>query len=208
MSTTDVPAANTENLGIFEDKNLTLQDHLDPDKHFIGDSLPAPSSGEVATSIGVSSGTGSSPFPARADHTHKLDPTFFPFTLYFAPSGITDATTGSSFVTWFILPTFTVPSWATSAVIQININNMYGITAACDYAFDAIISTSSGGYADYGYAGFPRTSERVNTSFTRERTGFTTGPQGVHIGARRWNGTGGARADAATRVTGYVIFTQ
>lgn len=53
----------------FEHKTLTDREHLDPDKHWIGEALPSPSSGELAAS-GNANSTGDSPYPARADHTH------------------------------------------------------------------------------------------------------------------------------------------
>lgn len=59
----------------FEEEPLTTKEHMDPDKHWIGESLPAPSPGDIASVIGTSaSATGSSPFPARADHTHDIGP--------------------------------------------------------------------------------------------------------------------------------------
>lgn len=53
----------------FQDEALTEVSHQDPDKHWIGEALPAPSQSEVEKS-GTVSGVGESPFPARADHTH------------------------------------------------------------------------------------------------------------------------------------------
>lgn len=63
MSTTESSASG------YEEENLTHRDHLDPDKHWIGEALPAPSIQELATS-GYATGVGESPFPARADHYH------------------------------------------------------------------------------------------------------------------------------------------
>jgi hypothetical protein len=56
------------------DANLTIRDHMDPDKHWIGETLPAPTQGDLAGTVGTVSGPGDSPFPARADHMHKVDP--------------------------------------------------------------------------------------------------------------------------------------
>jgi hypothetical protein len=53
------------------DENLTLRDHLDPDKHWIGETLPAPTIGDVQYA-GVTTSAGASPFPSRADHSHDL----------------------------------------------------------------------------------------------------------------------------------------
>lgn len=55
----------------FEQTPMMLIDHLDMDKHWIGEALPSPSTGEIKTA-GIISTTGSSPFPARADHTHDV----------------------------------------------------------------------------------------------------------------------------------------
>lgn len=54
---------------------LTEVLHMDPDKHFIGETLPSPSLAE-ATYAGVKTATGTSPFPARADHSHDTRAAF------------------------------------------------------------------------------------------------------------------------------------
>jgi hypothetical protein len=51
---------------------LTIRDHLDPDKHWIGESLGIPTQSEIAATVGTISTPGESPFVARADHLHKL----------------------------------------------------------------------------------------------------------------------------------------
>jgi len=61
--------SNTPN---FEEEKLTERDHLDPDKHWIGEALPAPSIKETQTG-GLTNSPGDSPFPARADHHHGTD---------------------------------------------------------------------------------------------------------------------------------------
>jgi hypothetical protein len=53
------------------DETLTVRDHLDPDKHWIGETLPAPTIGDVQYA-GVLTSAGASPFPSRADHSHDL----------------------------------------------------------------------------------------------------------------------------------------
>lgn len=68
-STPDDPSGT----GGFEELPITFRDHLDPDKHWIGDALPAPSIGEVRAA-GQVTDEGDSPFPARADHTHDVKP--------------------------------------------------------------------------------------------------------------------------------------
>ena len=55
--------------GIFKEEPLTVRDHMDPDKHWIGETLPAPSEGEI-TYAGAETKVGESTFPARADHSH------------------------------------------------------------------------------------------------------------------------------------------
>lgn len=55
----------------FEQIPMMLIDHLDMDKHWIGESLPSPSLSEVKTA-GIVNSTGISQFPARADHTHDV----------------------------------------------------------------------------------------------------------------------------------------
>ena len=54
-----------------QEESLTIRDHLDPDKHWIGESLPAPSPEEVSSTGSITT-VGTSPFPARADHAHEL----------------------------------------------------------------------------------------------------------------------------------------
>lgn len=55
-----------------QDTPLTIREHLDPDKHWIGETLAPPTQTEIAATIGTVSGPGDSPFVARADHIHKL----------------------------------------------------------------------------------------------------------------------------------------
>ncbi len=55
--------------GPFEEENLTVRDHLDPDKHWVGEALAPPSVNE-ATFAGVETAVGDSPFVSRADHSH------------------------------------------------------------------------------------------------------------------------------------------
>jgi hypothetical protein len=73
------------------DANLTIRDHMDPDKHWIGETLPAPTQGDLAATVGITSGPGDSPFPARADHMHKVDIALLPVFSTYNPSivGIT-----------------------------------------------------------------------------------------------------------------------
>jgi len=53
----------------FKEANMTLREHQEVDKHYIGDGLPVPSPSMVRPS-GLANDSGESPFPARADHTH------------------------------------------------------------------------------------------------------------------------------------------
>lgn len=55
---------------LYTERNMTLREHQDTDLHYIGDSLPVPSTSQAQPS-GLASASGSSPFPARADHTHE-----------------------------------------------------------------------------------------------------------------------------------------
>jgi hypothetical protein len=66
----------------FEQETLTIIDHLDPDKHWIGEGLPA-AGNDTALSAGYGSHIGTSPFPARADHQHDFT-TYFSFYGQFA----------------------------------------------------------------------------------------------------------------------------
>lgn len=63
--------APKENSSLIEDEQLTVYQHMDADKHWIGESLPPPSIQEVQYA-GVKTAVGESPFPARADHSHDL----------------------------------------------------------------------------------------------------------------------------------------
>ena len=53
----------------FEQEPLLKIEHEDPDKHWIGETIPAPSTSEVV-GAGNENFAGNSPFPARADHSH------------------------------------------------------------------------------------------------------------------------------------------
>ena len=53
----------------FKEESLSVRDHMDPDKHWIGETLPGGSDAETRPS-GIRTSAGSSPFPARADHSH------------------------------------------------------------------------------------------------------------------------------------------
>lgn len=55
--------------GSFTEESLTEREHNDPDKHWVGETLPAPSVDDVKFA-GVDTSAGASPFPARADHSH------------------------------------------------------------------------------------------------------------------------------------------
>ena len=65
------PTESTRTLtsDLYTEQKMTLREHQDTDKHYIGDSLPVPSNSQVV-GTGTSSSAGSSPFPARADHSH------------------------------------------------------------------------------------------------------------------------------------------
>lgn len=73
------PNPFTQEIGIkpdaksFEQQPLLRNEHEDPDLHLIGQGLPAPSTAEL-TYAGRLNSTGDSPFPARADHTHDVEP--------------------------------------------------------------------------------------------------------------------------------------
>lgn len=75
------PNPFTQEVGIkegqkaFEQQPLLRNEHEDPDLHLIGQGLPAPSNAE-AQNIGRATSVGDSPFPARADHTHDLEPRY------------------------------------------------------------------------------------------------------------------------------------
>lgn len=64
----NVPDAD-ESSKVFETDYLTTMAHADPDLHWIGEGLPAPSTVD-GVSAGQANDEGTSVFPARADHTH------------------------------------------------------------------------------------------------------------------------------------------
>lgn len=61
--------------GTVQDENITGRSHIDPDKHWIGESLPA-ASDQDTTFAGVTTSAGTSPFPARANHSHAARTVF------------------------------------------------------------------------------------------------------------------------------------
>lgn len=54
---------------------LTTNSHEDPGKHVIGEALPVASDEEIQP-VGIAATAGSSPNPARADHTHAIQAPF------------------------------------------------------------------------------------------------------------------------------------
>jgi len=58
----------------FEEEFLTIREHTDPDKHWMGESLPVPTTADIAAVTGSVSSAGNSKFPARADHGHAIGP--------------------------------------------------------------------------------------------------------------------------------------
>ena len=58
--------------GAFKEQPMMLAEHPDPDKHWIGESLPIPSDIHVKriADTPIANSAGTSPFPARADHVH------------------------------------------------------------------------------------------------------------------------------------------
>ena len=188
------------------DDTLTDVSHQDADKHWVGESLPAPSSSDIASVTGSTSSPGASPFPARADHTHKLDPGIFPFHSTYFPSGNVDATTSSSYVTWIAFGSFTVPTWARSAIIQINISGVYAISAGAAYAFEAGV-TMGATSGDAGIFDMTTINLRTSVSFSLRVGGFAVGTQWVEVNARRWSGTGQLRADSASKFEAITWFS-
>lgn len=81
------------NTGPFEEENLTVRDHNDPAKHYIGEALTPPSLGDI-TFAGVETSTGTSPFPARADHSHDARARFSGFNV----SGKVISASGSDYI--------------------------------------------------------------------------------------------------------------
>lgn len=59
----------------YQEENLTQRRHQDPDLHWIGEALPAPSDAETAIA-GSRNFAGRSPFPARSDHEHDYRPSY------------------------------------------------------------------------------------------------------------------------------------
>ena len=55
----------------FSERNMSLREHQETDKHYIGDALPVAADDSVAP-IYLNNFVGESPFPARADHAHAF----------------------------------------------------------------------------------------------------------------------------------------
>jgi hypothetical protein len=81
-----------------QEETLTIRDHLDPDKHWIGEALAVPTQTEIAATVGSTSSPGDSPFVARADHTHKVSPSLLPGIMGWNPTlgNITVGTGGTT----------------------------------------------------------------------------------------------------------------
>ena len=208
MTDTTVSPTKNKSGERVQDEPLTIREHLDPDKHWIGEALAPPTQSEIAATVGTVSGPGDSPFVARADHLHKLDTGLFMVSFSATPGAADDATGTTTMTHWLTSnSTFTVPTWATSAVIHVDLANIYLITSTAAYYLSAIITGASFSANDVGAFSPATISERESTSFTYTTTGFSTGPgQSVLIGARRTVGTGLLRADPSSRITGFISF--
>lgn len=82
-----------------KDEYLTDVLHSDPDKHWIGESLAPPSAAE-ATYAGVATSPGTSPFVARADHSHDTRAVFGVFSRTTAQSIGAGATAYINGINW------------------------------------------------------------------------------------------------------------
>jgi hypothetical protein len=208
MPNTTNPAAKI--IGPFEEENMTIRGHLDPDKHFIGDAIAPPSASEIAVTIGTVTDTGVSPFVARADHIHALDPGLRPFFFNIAGSAIAGGTT-TSFVDWLTsFQTVPIPSWATSYIVQVNLTNIFVTTAVAGYAFETSLEVNT--YAGGGDRGLFQPSainDKHSISFTGSRTIPSTiagTSKSIIIGSRRFSGTGVVQWDTLCRGSGIIHF--
>ena len=84
-------------LATFKDDYLKAREHTDPDRHWIGETLGIPTQSEIAATVGTVAGPGDSPFVARADHLHKIDPSLLPSLVTWNPA-ITNVTLGTGAV--------------------------------------------------------------------------------------------------------------
>jgi hypothetical protein len=181
---------------------LTIRDHLDPDKHWIGESLGIPTQSEIAATVGTVSTPGESPFVARADHQHKLDGGIFPTYDFYSSPGTDDATTGTAFAVWITMPSvLTIPSWAKNALVQLNLCNIESITAACKYALNLTIGATAVGTTDYSVIDFTVAGQSREISFAKDVVLTGTGTQSIVIYARRISGTGTLRATTLSQLT-------
>lgn len=67
------PTESTRTLtaDLFSEQAMTLREHQDTDRHFIGDSLPIPSDVQMSAVGNGTAWAGKLPFPARVDHRHN-----------------------------------------------------------------------------------------------------------------------------------------
>lgn len=187
---------------ILQEEQLTIREHMDPDKHWIGEALAVPTQTEIAATVGTTSSPGDSPFVARADHIHKLDKDIFPKTAIASPGATDDATTSSSFTTWLSTAAITIPTWASSAVLTVFISNVYAITAVpITYGLSATIGALAYESSDYGAITLTTINSRESVAYVLDVSGFSKGSQVINIGARRTSGTGQMRADTVSKIT-------
>lgn len=126
--------------------------------------------------------------------------------LVFAPVADFNASTGAE-ADWITLGNITVPTWAVSAIVQMNLtaiqiltaaNNIYGLRTRLGATMDGTLRT----FVDHGVG----VGERVEKHWHDRITIAATGSQSVKVRATRVSGTGQWQADTSSHATAVFTF--
>lgn len=126
MSNDTTPVDPTESVRTltsapFKETYMTLREHQDTDKHYIGDSLPIPSLVQMQ-GVGVTTDVGKLPFPARVDHVHQGNNLWG----YFTGTGMT-VSPGSVFINNLVHSGWGRNMLASGQVVAIPVPGLYFI---------------------------------------------------------------------------------
>lgn len=129
-----------------------------------------------------------------------------PHHLRYLPGGDIDAPAGAA-ATWLTLGSVTVPTWATTATVDIHLNNFIATTTGEPrYLLRGIIAGGTNGTDDVNFSLDPSTTQTHYVSWTSKVTALASGARDVTIYGSRAAGTGLARANTGTLVTATILF--
>lgn len=121
----------------------------------------------------------------------------------FSPAGNTDAAVGVAAADWVNLGNVTVPAWATSAIVQMNVGGIHSLTGTTIAFMRTAIGTVN--TSEYAIIDTTAAGKRTTTSWASVHTAPAVGAQVLKV---RVEGVGPniLRADATCIFTAVVIF--